>query len=103
MKIGLQENFKKRQELVEASEDTPWIITRNKLITVLTDKRRELGISQTTMAKALNTSQSAINRFEGIVTNKGTNPSNPTIKFIASYVDALGMDVDFQLKDKQEH
>jgi transcriptional regulator with XRE-family HTH domain len=81
-------------------ESVPWIRLRNRLVTELANKRRELGISQTDMAKALNTSNGSITRFENMAIIKDgepIEPPNPTIKTIASYAAVLGLELDFQL------
>ena len=94
------ENIQGLYSLRERMERTPWIRLRNRLVTELANKRRELGISQTDMAKALNTSNGSITRFESMVIIKDgapVEPPNPTIKTIASYAAVLGLEVDFRL------
>ena len=94
------ENIKAIFELREQMESTPWIRLRNRLVTELSNKRRELGISKTNMAKAMETSNGSITRFENmaiIKKGKPIEPPNPTIKTIASYATALGLEIDFRL------
>ena len=93
-------SIKEVSELRERMEHTPWIRLRNRLVTELANKRRELGITQTDMAKALDTSNGSITRFENmslIKNGKPIEPPNPTIKTIASYAAVLGLELDFQL------
>ena len=96
----VSENIKAIFELKERMEHTPWIRLRNRLVTELSNKRRELGFSQTYMAEALNTSNGSITRFEGMAITKDgkpIKPPNPTVKTIASYAAALGLEIDFRL------
>ena len=96
----ISENIKEIFALRARMENTPWIRLRNRLVTELFNKRRELGISQTDMAKALNTSNGSITRFESMAIIKDgepVEPPNPTIKTIASYAAALGLELDFRL------
>jgi len=96
----ISENITEIFELRERMENTPWIRLRNRLVTELSNKRRELGISQTDMAKMLNASNSSITRFESMTIIKDgepVEPPNPTIKTIASYAAALGLEIDFRL------
>jgi DNA-binding XRE family transcriptional regulator len=100
----ISENIREISELREMMEHTPWIRLRNRLVTELSNKRRELGITQKDMAKALNTSNGTITRFENmslIKNGKPIEPPNPTIKTIASYAAVLGLELDFQLMFKK--
>jgi len=96
----ISENIQKIFELRERMESVPWIRLRNRLASELADKRRESGVTQTDMAKALNTSNGSITRFESMTVIKDgepVEPSNPTIKTIASYAEVLGLELDFRL------
>ena len=97
----ISENITEIFELRERMENTPWIRLRNRLVTELSNKRRELGISQTDMAKMMNASNSSnITRFESMTIirdGESVEPPNPTIKTIASYAAALGLELDFRL------
>lgn len=94
------ENIRELHALRNQMEAEPWIYFRNRLISALANKRRELGISQNDMAKILGTASSSITRFESMaITKKGkpVTPPNPTLKSIVSYATALGFDIDFKL------
>ena len=96
----ISENIQKIFELRERMESTPWIRLRNRLVLELAEKRRESGVTQTDMAKALNTSTGSITRFESMTVIKDgepVEPPNPTIKTIASYAAVLGLELDFRL------
>jgi transcriptional regulator with XRE-family HTH domain len=100
MSKELRENIEANQELREQLESEPWISLRNRLVFALAGKRRELGVSQADLAKAMNTPHSSITRFESLaVMKKGkpVSPPNPTLKYLASYAAALGLDIEFQL------
>jgi DNA-binding XRE family transcriptional regulator len=100
----ISENIREIFELRERMEHTPWIRLRNRLVTELSNKRRELGITQKDMAKALNTSNGTITRFENmsvIKNGKPVDPPNPTIKTIASYAAVLGVELEFRLVNKK--
>jgi DNA-binding XRE family transcriptional regulator len=100
----ISENIREISRLRERMENTPWIRLRNRLVTALANKRRELGITQKDMAKALNTSNGTITRFENmsaIKNGKPVDPPNPTIKTIASYAAVLGVELEFRLVNKK--
>jgi len=100
----ISENIKEISELRETMESIPWIRLRNRLVTELSNKRRELGITQKDMANALDTYGGSITRFENmsvIKNGKPVNPPNPTIKTIASYAAALGLELEFRLVSKK--
>lgn len=56
--------------LREQMEKEPWIHFRNKLISELVAKRRELGITQTDIASAMNVPSTSITRFESMAIMK---------------------------------
>lgn len=90
-------------ELKRQCTEIPWIRFRNDLITALVRKRREVGLSPQDLAETLGTSHSAISRFEYMPWPKQRIPAipqTPTVKFIARYANALGMDIEFQLVPK---
>jgi DNA-binding XRE family transcriptional regulator len=103
-RTNIQKYQREISEQRERMENTPWIRLRNRLVTELANKRRELGITQKDMAKALNTSNGTITRFENmsvIKNGKPTDPPNPTIKTIASYAAVLGVELEFRLVNKK--
>ena len=100
MSKELRERALANRELRKTLKIEPWINMRNRLVYALAGKRRELGITQTDLAKTMDAPQSSITRFENVaVVKKGkvVSPTNPTMKFIASYATALGYDIDFKL------
>ena len=98
---GLRGDIEKQREIGKLRmEDEQWIRLRNDLVTQLVDKRRELGRSQSEIAKALNTDQGNIARFENLrLSRKGApvTPHNPTLKFLSAYAEALGCVIDFRV------
>lgn len=71
-------------------------VRRQALIRALADRRRQLGISQTDLARAMGTFQPAIARLEG----GGADPKFSTLE---RYAAALGLIIAWQLSEDQEH
>ena len=103
---GQLDHIRELHALRSQMEAEPWIHFRNRLISALANKRRELGVSQNDMAKILGTAGSGITRFESMaITKKGkpVTPPNPTLKSIVTYAAALGYGIDFTLVPLEEH
>jgi predicted XRE-type DNA-binding protein len=95
----IAESTRALHDLREQMEEEPWIRFRNRLVADLVNKRRELHVTQTEITNAMKVPQSSITRFESMaISKKGkpVSPPNPTIKFIASYAAALGLDIEFK-------
>jgi len=64
------------------------------LITWLAGRRSELGLSQAEVAQRMQTSQAAVARLE-------SQRCDAQLSTLARYVEALGLSLDFLLRDKQ--
>lgn len=72
-------------ELVEAALRT------RRLVRALSDRRREMGVSQTVIAARMGTSQSALARLEA-------GGSDPRLSTIERYAQALGEEVELRAR-----
>lgn len=72
-------------ELVEAALKT------RTLVRALSDRRREMGVSQTVIAARMGTSQSALARLEA-------GGSDPRLSTIERYAQALGEEVELRAR-----
>jgi transcriptional regulator with XRE-family HTH domain len=97
--VEIAEKAKALHILQEQMEEEPWIRFRNKIVADLINKRRELGVTQKSIADAMDIPHTSITRFESMVIvkkGKPVSPPNPTLKYLASYAAVLGLDIEFK-------
>ena len=83
------------EEATAGNPATPELVAalgrRLDLIKALVQARRDSGLTQTDIAECMDTTQSAVARFE-------TTASNPTFNTVESYAQAVGCRIEFSLK-----